>query len=123
MNREFTCLVCPKGCRITAVLQGKEEPVISGEGCKRGKAYVLQELIDPRRTISTSVRVRRGETDLASVRLTKPIPLDRVKEAAGLIQSQVLTAPVYEGTVILSDLLGLGSDVIVTRTVREAEGM
>ena len=118
MKREFVCIVCPNGCDITTEGKpGEEGFLISGEGCKRGREYVLSELTEPRRTISTSVKVRGGEMDLCSVRLTKPIPLARVKEACEVIHGLTLTAPVEEGRVILSDICGLGSDVIATRSV------
>lgn len=83
----------------------------------RGADYVRQELIDPRRTISTSILVEGGELPLASVRLTSPIPKDRIMDAAAEIRRYKVTAPVKAGTVVIQNLFGLGSDVIVTKTV------
>ena len=119
MNRtEFICIVCPNGCRITAE-PGAEEgsPVLRGAGCPRGEAYVLQELTDPRRTISTSAAVAGGEVPLVSVRLTAPIPKGRIFDAMEEIRKLRLAAPVAAGTVVLPRILGLDSDVIATRSV------
>ena len=116
MTKTYTCIVCPNGCEIR-VESADGEYLISGEGCRRGRDYVMQEMTDPRRTIATSVRVLGGEMDLCSVRLSAPIPRDRIPEAVKAIHEKVLIAPVAAGTVILRDILGLGSDVIATRNV------
>ena len=121
MVKTFTCIVCPNGCEIRAEGEG-DALRISGEGCPRGKAYVLQEMTDPRRTISTSMRVMGGEMDLCSVRLTRPIPRDRIADAVREIHEKVLTAPVEAGTVLIRGILGTDSDVIATRSVAAREG-
>lgn len=121
MLRTFTCIMCPQGCDITAELgenQGKQEILsVRGNKCPKGKAYVTQEIIAPMRNIATSVLVTGGELPLASVRLTKPIPKDRIFDVMAEIRKVHLTAPVEEGEVVISNVLGLESDVILTRSV------
>ena len=119
MLRTFTCIMCPQGCDITAELeenQGKMEILsICGNKCPKGKAYVTQELIAPMRNIATSVLVTGGELPLASVRLT--IPKDRIFDVMAEIRKVHLNAPVIEGEVVIANVLGLESDVILTRSV------
>lgn len=122
MLREFTCIICPNGCEITAELEKREDGTcricsIEGAACPRGNAYVEQELTDPRRNIATSILVEGGELPLASVRLTAPIPKDRIFDAMKEIRSCRVTAPVEAGTVVIKGILGYDSDVIVTKTV------
>lgn len=81
MVREFTCIMCPLGCDLRAETgQGPErnEITVTGNTCKKGKEYAIQELTDPQRNIATSVLVTGGELPLASVRLTRPIPKNRI---------------------------------------------
>lgn len=120
MTKEFTCIVCPNGCQITAQWDGSRVGEISGALCPRGAAYVSQELTAPKRNIATSVRVQGGVLPLASVRLTAPIPKEAIFPALQQIQQLTLTAPVETGTVILRGLLGYDSDVIVTRGCEKA---
>ena len=61
-----------------------------------------------------------GELPLASVRLTRPIPKDRIFDVMAEINRQTLTAPVHIGDVVIADVLGLGSDVIVTKHIDRA---
>ncbi len=121
MKRTFTCIVCPNGCEIEAEYEGTEVFSVTGNLCPKGKAYVTQELVDPRRTIATSVRVEGGTLPLASVRLTRPIPKARIFDVMREINRQTLTAPVRIGDVVIRDVLGLGSDVIVTKHIEKAQ--
>ena len=126
MLREFTCIICPNGCEITAELEKREDGTcricsIEGAACPRGKAYVEQELTDPRRNIATSILVEGGELPLASVRLTAPIPKDRIFDAMEEIRSCRVTAPVEAGSVVIKVILGYDSDVIVTKTVERQQ--
>ena len=120
MKRTFTCIVCPNGCEIDAEYEGTNVLSVTGNLCPKGKTYVTQELVDPRRTIATSMRVDGGELPLASVRLTRPIPKDRIFDVMAEINRHSLTAPVAIGDVALPNILGLGSDVIVTKNVARA---
>lgn len=73
----------------------------------------------PQRNIATSVLVKGGILPLASVRLTNPIPRDRIFDAMDEIKKCTLTAPVKAGTVVIPHLLGYDADVIVTKPVPE----
>ncbi len=117
MVREFTCIVCPNGCDITAEVENGELISVTGATCKRGEAYVKQELTDPRRTISSSVAVRNGELPLVSVRLDTAVPKNRIFDVMQEIGAVRLEAPVHIGDVVIEDILGLGSNVIVTKNV------
>ena len=121
MKRTFTCIVCPNGCEIEAEYEGTEVRSVTGNLCPKGKKYVTQELVDPRRTIATSVRVLGGTLPLASVRLTNAIPKDRIFDAMDAINRQTLTAPVKIGDVVIKGILGLDSDVIATKNIEKAQ--
>ena len=119
MLREFTCIICPNGCEISAEIEDGRVISIEGSACPKGKDYVNQELTDPQRNIATSVLVRGGELPLASVRLTRAIPKGKIFAVMDQIKQIALEAPVEAGTVVIGNVLGLGSDVIVTKTVEK----
>ena len=120
MKRTFTCIVCPNGCEVEAEYEGTNVLSVTGNLCPKGKTYVTQELSDTRRTIATSVRVLGGTLPLASVRLTHAIPKDRIFDVMREINSQSLSAPVKIGDVVIKNILGLDSDVIVTKNIEKA---
>lgn len=125
MMREFTCIICPNGCIISADIEIERKVCtirsVDGACCVRGEAYVRQELTEPRRNMATSVLVKGGMLPLASVRLTNPIPGDRLFDALEVLKTYSLTAPVPAGTIIVRNILGYDADVIVTKSVPAGE--
>lgn len=117
MLREFTCIVCPNGCDITAGFENGEIRSVTGAACQRGEAYVRQELTDPRRTIASSVVVKGGVLPLVSVRLDAPAPKDRIFDVMEEIRKVELAAPVRIGDIAIADVLGLGCNVVVTKNI------
>ena len=119
MIREFTCIICPNGCDLVATIEDNKIISIEGALCDKGNKYAEQEIIDPQRTISSLVVVNNGEIPLASVRLSKPISKDRIFDVMNEIKKIKLDAPVTIGTVVRKNILGLDSDLIVTKNVKE----
>lgn len=117
MLREYTCIICPNGCELTAEIADGKLVAVEGAACRRGRDYVEQELTDPRRNIASSILLEGGELPLASVRLSKPIPKAKIGAVMAAIKAARLQAPVRAGQVAIANVLGLGSDVIVTRHV------
>lgn len=117
MRREYTCIVCPNGCDITAEVENGRILSVEGALCPRGRKYVEQELTDPRRNIASSVRVEGGTLPLASVRLSKPVPKGRIFDVMAEIRKIRVKAPVKAGEVVVENVLGLGSNIIITKNV------
>ena len=119
-NREFICVTCPVGCTIEAVVEGSELLETKGQACQRGLAFVREELSDPRRTLTTTVRVRGGQLPLLPVRSVAPLPKGLVREIAVRLRQVEIEAPVRERQVILADALGTGIDIVASRDVATA---
>ncbi len=118
-TRVYTCIVCPKGCEITARQDSKGELSISGASCSKGEDYVRKEMLDPRRILTTSVLVLGGDEPLVSVRTKAAIPRRLIGEAMEIIRQIKLNAPVQVGTVVIADLLSTGIPVVTTREVEK----
>lgn len=121
MTRTFTCVVCPNGCDIHAEFEGDEILSIEGFTCPKGRDYVQQEIVDPRRNIATSVLVDGGVLPLVSVRLDRPIPKKEIFRVTEAIDQVRLQAPTTIGQVVLANVCGLGANVIVTKNVAAAQ--
>ena len=106
--------MCPQGCDIEAEFCGTEIISITGNTCDKGKTYVTNELLHPMRNIASSVLVSGSDHPLVSVRLSGMIPKDRIFDVMKQIKAVRLQAPVSRGSVVISDVLGLGVDVIAT---------
>lgn len=116
-ERAFTCIVCPNGCVMEAQLEDGRLLSLKGNKCKRGEEYVQQELTDPRRTIATTVPIAGAPLPLCSVRLNRPIPKREIFRVMSEVAGVRLTAPVRIGQIVLKNVCGLDSDVIVTKNM------
>lgn len=116
MVKEFTCIMCPMGCDLRAEMEeATGEISVTGNTCPRGKEYAIQELTAPKRNIATSVLIEGAALPLVSVRLDKPIPREKIFPVMDEIKKVKLKAPVRIGQVVIENVLGLGSNVIVTK--------
>lgn len=114
-ERAFTCIVCPNGCVIETQIEDGKLLSLTGNKCKRGEEYVQQELTDPRRTIATTVPIDNASLPLCSVRLNRPIPKREIFHVMSEIAGVRLNAPVRIGQIVLKNVCGLDSDVIITK--------
>ena len=125
MNRTLTCIICPNGCELEVVweIEGgvPESITVTGNKCPRGVEYAEQELLNPMRTIASSVNLEGGSMPLVSVRVNGPIPKAKIMDVMEVIRKTTVTAPVNIGDVVIADVLGLGVDVVATRNV-DAKG-
>ena len=137
MNRTLTCILCPNGCELEIAYEegmtgmsgvqadgsGRKTDSlpkvisVSGNKCPRGVGYAEQEIVNPMRNIASSVQLTGGTMPLVSVRLTGPIPKAKIMDVMDVIRKASVEAPVKIGDVVIADVLGLGVDVIATRTV------
>lgn len=121
MTRTFTCVVCPNGCDIHTEFEGNEILSVDGFACPKGRDYVQQEIIDPRRSIATSVLIDGGVLPLVSVRLDHPIPKKEIFRVMEAINQVRLQAPTVIGQVVLANVCGLNANVIVTKNVEAVQ--
>ncbi len=116
MKGHITCTICPVGCKISVRKEGVEY-IIEGNKCVRGKQYAIDELINPTRILTTSVKVVGGKCDLASVRTSGPIGLSIIRKKMEEIKKLSVDAPVKIGQVIVENIDGNGVSLIATREV------
>lgn len=119
MKKLYTCIVCPEGCSITA----EEENgclSVSGNKCRRGEAYVRQEAFDPRRNISSTVRVNGGTRPVVSVKTSSPIPKDMIFAVMDEIRRVSVDAPVRSGQVLIANVADTNCGICATTDVEKA---
>jgi CxxC motif-containing protein len=112
-RKEFTCIECPRGCRLSVVVEGGAATV-TGNACPKGAVYGAQEAVAPMRTLTTTVVAEGSGRKRLPVRTDGELPLSRILEAMAAIDPVVARPPVRRGDVVMRDLLGLGVNVIAT---------
>lgn len=114
MKRDMICIICPRGCSLTAEIDGVHVTV-SGNACPKGQEYAVNECTNPVRTVTATVRVSNRENTMASVKTATPVSKDQMMEVMRKLRKMQIQAPVSIGDVIAKDICG--SDIIVTKAV------
>lgn len=115
MKRELTCIVCPIGCPLT-VSDEDGEIKVTGNTCPRGAVYGKNEVANPTRTLTTTVRVGNREKTVLAVKSDRPIPKGMLFDAMREINVRQVDAPVRIGDPVIENLFGI-CNIIATANV------
>lgn len=113
MKKEYICIVCPKGCHI--VVDGDN---ISGYTCLRGLNYVKQESIDPRRILTTTVKVNDKNIRVCPVKSSDTLPKDKLFASMEEINKISVDLPIKLHQVVIKNILNTGVDIITTKEIK-----
>ena len=116
-KKRFTCVTCPVGCEVDVELQNGSIVSIKGNKCDKVKEFVLQELKEPMRVLTTTVRIEGAKWAMLPVRTDKPIPKRLFLQAMGELAGIDLKAPVHMSEVIVRDIAGSSANIVATRTM------
>ncbi len=111
MDRKITCIGCPLGCGISVKIEEGNITGITGHTCKKGEEYARTEVIDPRRTLTTTMRLYGGDT-LVPVKSSSPVKKALLLDCMKEINRHTVKAPVEIGDVLIEDILGTGADIV-----------
>jgi CxxC motif-containing protein len=121
VSEALTCITCPMGCSLIIERLEGGELAVSGNRCPRGAAYAREELLAPKRTVTATAKARPSGGSEAVRRIpcksSAPFPKERVAELLSAIYAIEAPLPVAKGEVLIEDALGLGIDVVATRTL------
>ena len=113
--KELICIMCPKGCHLKV----DDELNVTGNTCPRGVTYGKQEVTDPRRYLTSTVRLESKHYSRLPVISSNDLPKGRVSDVVKYLDGVVVKAPVKVKDIIVKDVLGLGVDILATRTIEE----
>ena len=118
-RRELTCIGCPMGCQITVTLQNNIVTEVSGNNCKIGDTYAREEVLSPRRTVTSIMKVTGGELPVVSVKTKETIPKDMIFRVMQEINKVSVLAPITIGQVLIENVAGTNVAVVATREIKE----
>lgn len=119
MLKEYTCIVCPQGCDIEIEFDEQTGIIneLSGAKCPKGKNYVEEEIIYPKRTLQSSVRVINGSLPLVSVKTSDRFPKEKIMMIMKVINELEVNAPIEIGDVLVNNVCNLNVDIIATKNI------
>jgi CxxC motif-containing protein len=90
---------------------------VSGNTCKRGDDYARKEMTDPRRIVTSTVRVTGGILPVVSVKTASDIPKKKIEECLSQLKGVEVDAPIQIGDVVLENVAGTGISVVATKAI------
>lgn len=111
MIKNLTCIECPMGCEITVSLNDGKVESVNGNGCPRGKLYAENEVVSPKRVVTSTVRAENGE--MIPVKTDRPVRKEAIFETMEKINSVICKMPVKCGDVVAENICD-DANLIVT---------
>ena len=96
---------------------GKQIGIIEGNKCKKGAEYAQEEVLNPRRVLTSSVLILGAELPIVSVKTLHPIPKERLFDVLAEIKRTAVKAPIKSGDIVIKNAADTGVDIIATKTV------
>lgn len=117
-TRIMNCIMCPLGCEMTVTIEDGAVTGVTGNTCPRGPKYAHDEVVAPKRMLTSTVRVNGGLLPLVPVVSKTTLPKERILDCAAALRQVIVEAPVSEGQVIVENILGLGVDIVASRSMK-----
>ena len=111
---KLTCIVCPRGCELD-VKEG-DEITVTGNFCPRGEVYGKSEILNPVRTLTSTVRFASNRR--LPVITSAPIPKDRIFEVMKLLKDININHDIKMNDIILENVLGLDINIVASRSMK-----
>ena len=99
MKREFVCIVCPQSCELT-VEECTGNLHVAGNRCERGITFAEQEVYDPQRILTTTVKLTTG--GLLPVRSRGTIKKRELRTLVRKLKTAVVAPPIKIGQTIVA---------------------
>lgn len=114
MERKLVCIICPRGCTLTADITDTGVTV-TGNACPKGAEYAINECTNPVRTVTATVRVANRYNTMVSVKTAAPVPKGKMMEVMAALRKTQVEAPVAIGDVVIKDICG--TSIVITKAV------
>ena len=111
--KEFVCIECPKGCRLTI----DDNLNVTGNTCIRGKTYAINEVTCPKRIVTSTVVVNSKIVSRMPVMTEHEIPKEKMFDIIKALVAVRLEVPVKCRDVVIENVCGTGVNIIATRSL------
>lgn len=115
MKKELVCIVCPVGCRLTVDID--KDYSVTGNQCNRGAVYGKKELINPTRTITSTVVISGGTSSRLPVKTSEEIPKNMIFKIMKELDEVRVESPINVGDIIIKNVLNTGVDIVASRSM------
>jgi CxxC motif-containing protein len=116
----FLCIRCPKGCELKVSIE-KNDLKVKGNECRIGIEYAIEETKNPRRIVSSTIKIINSNYPRLPVRTKDPIPKNKIKKVIEEIKDKTIKSPVKKDQIIKKNIANTGSDLIAERNMERVK--
>lgn len=113
--KELICISCPNGCHLK--VDEENGYAVTGNKCERGVEYGKNELLNPVRTVTSTVRIEGGAHPMLPVKTDKPISKDKIFDVMRLLDGVTVKSPIHVGDKILENILSTDVSVVACKNM------
>jgi CxxC motif-containing protein len=114
---DLICITCPRGCHLK--VDEENGYAVTGNACPRGEVYGYNEVTNPQRVITSTVRTDSKEEPRCPVKTNGTIPKGKMFEAMEMLDNITLYAPIARGQVVVKNLFDTGVDFITCKAIEK----
>lgn len=115
--KQFVCIVCPNSCLLSI----DDNHKVTGNLCKRGETFALQEVTAPKRTLCTTMKTIFPEHPVLPVRVDNEIDKDKMFLVMSEINKTIIKESLGIGDIIIPNVLNTGANIILTSNALKEE--
>ena len=115
MRKELICIVCPKGCHLSVLMdEANNVTEVSGNTCIRGANYGKAEVTSPKRMLTTTVKIKYASHPLLPIVSNRALPKDKLNECMDIIRCCTVETPIHCDQVIIGNIANTGTDMVAS---------
>ncbi|MGL4687397.1 MAG: DUF1667 domain-containing protein [Fusobacteriaceae bacterium] len=111
--KNLICIVCPIGCHLSVDIENDYK--VTGHTCPRGEKYGKEELLTPKRVVTSTVKIKGALYERIPVKTNSAIPKEKINQCMELLNGVELTSPIKMGDVVIENIFNLGINIVATR--------
>lgn len=114
--KTISCIICPNSCSIMIDENTLET---TGNKCPRGKEFAKQELINPVRTVTSTIKTTFSSMPVLSCKTSSAISKSKIKEVMNAINQVTIDHEVHIGDVLIPNVANTNVDIIATSNLKK----
>jgi len=115
--KQLTCIVCSNGCRITVERMDREGYICYGNKCGKGDRFARNEMTDPVRSLTTTVRTIYPNVPVLPVKTRGEVPKDKIYEIMRELSKVIVRKNMRIGDIVAANVSRTGCDIIATKNL------
>jgi CxxC motif-containing protein len=116
----ITCILCPRGCSVE-ISKSNGDYIVKGNRCKKGKGYAINEITNPTRTLTSTVKTSIKDFPRLPVRTDKEVPLKDIFQFMIEINNVIVTKRLKPGDIVIENIRNSGANLVATADMSQID--